>query len=248
MRKAVLDGRQLALKISANSVYGFTGAQVGKLPCLEISSSVTAFGREMIEQTKRMVETKYRVANGYGHDAEVVYGDTDSVMIRFGNTARDAPSGETDKDKWMIQNAMEIAMEAADHVNGSFIKPIKLEFEKVYYPYLLMNKKRYAALLWTSSEKFDKMDCKGIETVRRDNCGMVRTVVDTALRIILMERDTQKAVEFVKASVRDLLMGKVDLSELVITKALNKTMENSKAPQVPSLFFFLCVSNFDVDD
>lgn len=32
-----MDGRQLALKISANSVYGFTGAQAGKLPCLEIS-------------------------------------------------------------------------------------------------------------------------------------------------------------------------------------------------------------------
>lgn len=43
-RQKVLDGRQLALKISANSVYGFTGAQVGKLPCLEISQSVTAFG------------------------------------------------------------------------------------------------------------------------------------------------------------------------------------------------------------
>ena len=27
--RAVLDGRQLALKISANSVYGFTGAQIG---------------------------------------------------------------------------------------------------------------------------------------------------------------------------------------------------------------------------
>lgn len=36
-KKKVLDGRQSALKISANSVYGFTGAQVGKLPCLEIS-------------------------------------------------------------------------------------------------------------------------------------------------------------------------------------------------------------------
>merc|ERR550539_2218388 len=47
-KKGVLDGRQLALKISANSVYGFTGAQVGKLPCLEISQSVTAFGRMMI--------------------------------------------------------------------------------------------------------------------------------------------------------------------------------------------------------
>ncbi|KAM9887805.1 hypothetical protein OXX79_013362, partial [Metschnikowia pulcherrima] len=43
-KRDVLNGRQLALKISANSVYGFTGATVGKLPCLAISSSVTAFG------------------------------------------------------------------------------------------------------------------------------------------------------------------------------------------------------------
>jgi len=53
--KAVLDGRQLALKISANSVYGFTGAQNGQFPCLQISSSTTAFGRVMIEQTKELV-------------------------------------------------------------------------------------------------------------------------------------------------------------------------------------------------
>jgi DNA polymerase delta subunit 1 len=53
------------LKISANSVYGFTGAQVGKLPCLEISQSVTAFGRKMIEFTKNEVEQKYTVDNGY---------------------------------------------------------------------------------------------------------------------------------------------------------------------------------------
>ena len=55
-RYKVLDGRQLALKMSANSVYGFTGAQVGKLPCLEISQSVTSFGRTMIEKTKQLVE------------------------------------------------------------------------------------------------------------------------------------------------------------------------------------------------
>lgn len=45
--------------------------------------------------------------------------------------------------------------------NG-FAKPIKLEFEKVYYPYLLISKKRYAGLLWTNPDKFDKMDTKGI--------------------------------------------------------------------------------------
>lgn len=56
MMKAVLDGRQLALKISANSVYGFTGATVGQQPCLQISSSVTAFGRKMIDHTRNRVK------------------------------------------------------------------------------------------------------------------------------------------------------------------------------------------------
>jgi DNA polymerase delta subunit 1 len=71
----VLDGRQLALKLSSNSVYGFTGATIGQLPCLEISSSATSFGRQMIEQTKNIVVERYK--------AEVVYGDTDSVMVKF---------------------------------------------------------------------------------------------------------------------------------------------------------------------
>jgi hypothetical protein len=53
--------------------------------------------------------------------------------------------------------------EAADLVTKKFVKPIKLEFEKVYYPYLLINKKRYAGLYWTKPEKYDKMDSKGIE-------------------------------------------------------------------------------------
>lgn len=56
----VLNGRQLALKISANSVYGFTGASIGKLPCLEISQSVTAYGRKMIDLTKNAVEEIYK--------------------------------------------------------------------------------------------------------------------------------------------------------------------------------------------
>ena len=67
-KRAVLDGRQLALKISANSVYGFTGATIGKLPCLAISSSTTAYGRQMIEKTKQEVEAEYCVANGHSHD------------------------------------------------------------------------------------------------------------------------------------------------------------------------------------
>lgn len=55
---------------------------------------------------------------------------------------------------------------------------------QVYWPYLLMNKKRYAGLLWTKVEKYDKMDTKGLETVRRDNCLLVRKVTRTVTKIM----------------------------------------------------------------
>lgn len=74
----------IRIQISANSVYGFTGATIGKLPCLEISSSVTAYGRQMIERTKTVVESHFSLANGRKWDARVIYGDTDSVMVEFG--------------------------------------------------------------------------------------------------------------------------------------------------------------------
>ncbi|PON49372.1 DNA-directed DNA polymerase [Parasponia andersonii] len=209
LEKAVLDGRQLALKISANSVYGFTGATVGQLPCLEISSSVTSYGRQMIEHTKKLVEDKFTTLGGYEHNAEVIYGDTDSVMVQFG-----VPS---------VGAAMNLGREAADFISETFIKPIKLEFEKVYYPYLLISKKRYAGLFWTNPDKFDKMDTKGIETVRRDNCLLVKNLVNECLLKILIERDIPGAVQYVKNTISDLLMNRMDLSLLVITKGLTKT-------------------------
>ncbi|ETN42155.1 uncharacterized protein HMPREF1541_04096 [Cyphellophora europaea CBS 101466] len=207
-KKAVLNGRQLALKISANSVYGLTGATVGKLPCLAIASSTTSYGRQMIEKTKAEVEARYTIANGYSHDAQVIYGDTDSVMVKFG-----------EKD---LKKVMEMGEEAANYVSAKFIKPIKLEFEKVYFPYLLINKKRYAGLYWTKPEKYDKMDTKGIETVRRDNCRLVQNVIGTVLNKILIDRDLEAAQDYVKETISALLQNKIDLSMLVITKALTK--------------------------
>lgn len=208
LKKAVQNGRQLALKISANSVYGFTGAVVGQLPCLAISRSVTAYGRDMIALTQKLVTERYCVKNGYAHDAMIVYGDTDSVMVRFGV--------ET------VEEAMKIGREAADFVSQHFPSPVKLEFEKVYFPYLLMNKKRYAGLFWTKPEKWDKLDAKGIETVRRDNCRLVRIMVDSCLKKMLIDQSPEDAVEYVKSTLSALLQNQIDISLLVITKALGK--------------------------
>ena len=122
--RAVQNGRQMALKVSANSVYGFTGATVGQLPCVPIASSVTSYGRYLLERTKAYVEENFSKANGYDHDAVVVYGDTDSVMVKFGVKT--------------VAEAFPLAQEAAERCSQIFPDPIQLEFEKVYFPYLLM--------------------------------------------------------------------------------------------------------------
>ncbi len=126
-----------------------------------------------------------------------------------------------------VAEAMPLAEKAAEEVSAIFPAPIKLEFEKVYFPYLLMNKKRYAGLLWTKPDRYDKLDAKGLETVRRDNCLLVRKVVDTCLRKILIERDVAGAIDFAKNTIADLLQNKMDISMLVITKSLGKSADDA---------------------
>lgn len=93
---------------------------------------------------------------------------------------------------------MKLAEEAAEYVTEKFERPIKLEFEKVYFPYLLINKKRYAGLYWTNPHKWDKMDTKGLVTVRRDNCPLVVSLINTCLHKLLIERNVEGAVDFAK--------------------------------------------------
>ncbi|KAI0558606.1 DNA-directed DNA polymerase [Gracilaria domingensis] len=210
--KSLLNGRQLALKISANAVYGFTVASVGKLPCMDISASTTAYGRQMIESTKAEVEKRHK-------QATVIYGDTDSVMIQFG-------------DSNSLEESMRLGEEAAEAISQVFPNPVKLEFEKCYYPYLLTSKKRYADLLWTNTKTFDKMDCKGVESVGRDNCRLVANVISTSLELLLKKQDLQKAIAMVKYTISDLLQNKIDISLLVVSKALTKTDYEAKQAHV----------------
>jgi len=99
---------------------------------------------------------------------QVIYGDTDSVMVRFGVAT--------------VAEAMKLGQEAADKVSMKFIQPIKLEFEKVYFPYLLINKKRYAGLYFTRPDTYDKAGCSRnlavvILTVRRRSQFLSRILV-----------------------------------------------------------------------
>ena len=54
--KAILDSLQLAYKITANSLYGQTGAPTSPICMKEIAASTTAVGREMLHFSKYFIE------------------------------------------------------------------------------------------------------------------------------------------------------------------------------------------------
>ena len=76
------------------------------------------------------------------------------------------------------------------------------------------------------------MDCKGIETVRRDNCQLVAKLMNEVLKKILIDRDPTGAMELAKRSISDLFCNRVDISQLIITKELSKQEYANKQAHV----------------
>jgi len=88
-----------------------------------------------------------------------------------------------------------------------------------------------SGLYFTRPEIHDKMDCKGIETVRRDNSPLVANLINTCLQKLLIDRDPDGATEFAKQTISDLLCNRIDISQLIISKELTKTGEDYAGKQ-----------------
>ena len=208
--KEMYNGKQLAYKVSMNSVYGFTGASKGMLPCVQIASTVTLKGRSMIDETKAYVEKNFP-------GAKVRYGDTDSVMVEFdvGNrTGKEA-----------IEYSWEIGERAAEECTKLFKAPNNLELEKVYCPYFLYSKKRYAAKLWTKGKdgnmNMDYIDVKGLQLVRRDNTPHMREVCKELLDVVLESSDTGPPKELALQRAIELIEGDVPNEKLILSQGLS---------------------------
>jgi DNA polymerase delta subunit 1 len=219
-KRTVFDARQLALKITANSIYGFTGAKTADMPKLEIASAVTAQGRHMIMRSKEIVETHFTIANGYKGNARVVYGDTDSVMIHWGG-------GVT------LDETATLSKEACDLINREFPRPNCIVFEKTFKTYLLINKKRYSGykcVLQDDGSWKMFLDSSGLETERRDNCQLLRDTLNQCLHIMCVEGDADRALEFAKEECVRLIEGRVPIDELVITMEYKNHWATYKSP------------------
>jgi DNA polymerase I len=200
-----MKAKQLALKIMSNAFYGYFGYSRSKMYSLEIANAITSFGRETIKKTKGYIEEKYKY--------KVIYGDTDSVMVKV--------SFETLDEAKMLGET--IAKDVTNYLKGV----MELDFEKIFKRFLPLTKKRYAAWCFEIANGGwnEKIETKGIETVRRDWCDLTSETIEKVLEIILKENDIKKAVKYFKCVVNEIIEGKIPIDKLVITKTMTKKAE-----------------------
>lgn len=211
LTRVVLDRRQNALKICANSIYGITGfagnRYFGHVPTAE---SITCTGRKMLEKTIEKIRTNFPVS--------VVYGDTDSCMIYH--------NGETDREKNIA-----MANDIVEFINIKLPKPMKLLVEKYYEKMAFLTKKRY--LMYDGV----KVTAKGVANSRRNYCNFTRKLYADTIKLMLESDNTDEVFGFVLNQVLRLLNGKISTEELVMTKSI-KPLENYKSKSIPHVVMY----------
>jgi len=196
----------------ANAFYGYFGYHRAKIYCLDIARSITSLGRDIIQKTVKAIEDE--------HGYEVVYGDTDSVMVKV-------PTDD-------MEEAEKAGNELVEKINKMLPGIMELEFEKLFKRFLPLTKKRYMA--WSmekgnSGEWKERIEMKGIETIRRDWCGLTSETMSRIIEIILKQHDVKEAVNYFRGIVKRLLDGEIDIEKLVITKSITKKPEAYAAIQ-----------------
>ena len=196
-----LDARQWALKIVANSMYGYLLYARSRYYSREAGESVTAYAREYIQKTMEK-------AREFGMD--VLYGDTDSIFMLYGKPENEGK-----------------VVEFQRKINSELPESMELELEDIYPRGIFVSKKQEekgAKKKYALISKDGKIKIRGFELVRRDWSKIAKDTQRQVLEIILREGDVKKATDLARAKVEELKAGKVPLEELSIFTQLKKAV------------------------
>jgi DNA polymerase zeta len=211
----LLNNRQLALKMLANVTYGYTSASFsGRMPCSEIADSIVQTARETLEKAIALIHATEK----WG--AEVVYGDTDSLFIYLKGRTRD--------------QAFTIGEEITAAITAANPRPIKLKFEKVYHPCVLLAKKRYVGFKYEYRNQTEPdFDAKGIETVRRDGTPAEQKIEERALKILFRTADLSQVKSYFQSQCMKIMQGRISIQDFLFAKEVKLGTYSDRGPPPP---------------
>jgi len=211
------DNQQASVKVVMNSLYGVSGWDRFRLYDKDSAAAVTATGREVINYTEESV-------NDFGY--EVIYGDTDSVMLEI---------GEDVEKEAAIENSFELEEQINDSYDAYARENLnadehrfQIEFEKLYRRFFQAGKKkRYAGhIVWKEGKDVDDIDITGFEYQRSDIAPITKEVQLKVIEMIVHGEDLEDVKDYVHDVIEDYQAGNVSLDDVGIPGGIGKKLDN----------------------